>query len=316
MNVLKTAAATAIIFASVIASPAANLERPSLTILFTGLVEGTFGACGCKVGPNGGLARRAGYAAGFQNRPGVALLQVDLGNYFKPLGPESDEINKFMQRGLDELPMDVLNLAPGDLFRWGTLSGSEAGPTQVVSTNLVPTDPSVTPPRRYAIVQIPARRLGIERDLRVAFLGVSDPRKVKPNSGFKGLDPEAAISQVKGETAGQYDFIVVLADVSRNLGPLSHDSVLYRIANDNPDIYAVLTTEKRYMLHKPEQVNNAIVLSSVERGRHLGQLTLSLTQEGSVEAVEPKFIDLKDDVPADPGLLRSQRELEARLSGR
>ncbi len=314
--VLKTAATTAIILAIALAAPAANLQNHAVTILFTGLVEGTFGTCGCKVGPNGGLARRAGYSTGLRNKPGLAIIQVDLGNYFKPLGPESEAINQFMDRGLDELPIDVLNLAPGDLFRWKSMFGAGGTRTQVVSSNLVPTDPSTAPPKRHAILTIPAAGLGIRHDLRVAFLGLSDPRKVKPNSGFKGVDPEEAVSQVKREITGKYDFIVVLADIARNLGPISHDSALYRIARDNPDVYAVLSTEKRYMLHKPEQVNNAILLSSVERGRYLGQLTLSLTEDGAVDAVEPKFIDLSEDVPADPVLLRSQTELEARLGVR
>jgi len=312
-RIFKTAATIAIIGAAAVALPAANIETRPLTIFFTGLVEGTFGACGCKVGPNGGLARRAGYTASYRSRSRAAVIQVDLGDFFKPLGPHSSEINQLMERGLRQLPVQVLNLAPGDLFRWKDLAEHGIGETQVISTNLVPTKQGIKAPPKHAIVTIAAQELGIEHDLRIGFLGVSDPARVKPNSGFKGLDPRVAVSEAKKEITGQFDFLVLLADIPRNLGKLSKDSVLYRIALDNPEIYAILTTEKRYMLHTPEQVNNAIVLSSVERGRHLGQLTLSLARDGSVEAAEPQFIDMKEGTPEDPELHQAQIELEARL---
>lgn len=292
---------------------AADAKPRPLTIFFSGFVEGTFGPCGCKAGPNGGLARRAGYSAEEAKRTDAVVLQVDLGHYFHPLGPQSRAINEFMRAGLRQLPIRVLNLAAGDLFLWEELSDADLGPTQVISTNLVPRDASAAKPKPYAIVEISAAELGTRRDLRIGFLGVSDPARVKPNSGFKGDDPVAAVAKVSRELASRTDFQILLADLPRELGPLAKDSVLHRIASQNPSIYAILTTEKRYVFHPPEQVGNAVILSSVERGRHLGQLTLTLGADGTVEAVQPQLIDLKEGVPEDPALHAAQLELEGRL---
>lgn len=320
MRFLKTAATlcAGLLWAS--ASPAAaDSGAPSLTILFTGFVEGTFGPCGCDTNPNGGLARRAGYASSLLNPPaegsaneketGRPLLHVDLGNYFKPLGPHSQAINQMMIEGLRELPMKVLNLTPGDLFMWEELNRIDLPETRVISTNLSPLDRSAKAPDKHAVVEV---RVG-ESKVRVGFLGVSDPARVKPNSTFTARNPAEAAAEAILQLREAVDFFVVLADVPRNNGPLAKDSPLYRIAMENPQVYAVLSTEKRYLLHRAEQVNNAVILSSVERGRHLGRLTFSFSETGEVTAVKPEYVNMGAGVPEDPEFLRAQRKLESRL---
>ncbi|MFQ5739429.1 MAG: hypothetical protein ACE5JX_10500 [Acidobacteriota bacterium] len=308
----RTLSILLLIVASVSFSSASDAQTRTVTIFFTGFVQGNFGPCGCKLSPSGGLARRAGYVSDYSHKKDGYVIQIDLGNYFMPLGPHSTPVNALMLNSLESLPLSVLNLAPDDLFLWQKLS-RETGRTQVISTNLTPRSPSQPVPRRYAMVEIPASDLHLQDNLRIGFLGISDPRRVRPNSGFAGFDPVEAISRVKGEVMRQADFLVVLADYHRKPGPIEKDSLFYRLAMAHPEVYAILSTEKRFLLHRPEQVNNAVILSSVERGRYLGQLEITLDAKGKVAGFEPEFIELQEGVPEDQEFLRRQERLQASL---
>lgn len=291
------------------ALPAAGEPR-AVTLFFTGFVRGNFGPCGCEATPAGGLARRIGYSERYAETSGDYVVQVDLGNYFEPPGPHAAAVNELMARGLERLPVRVMNLTPQDLYFWEEMAAREL-PTRFVSTNLRPRKASLAAPPTHAIVTIAAAELGIAKDLRIGFLGVSDPRKVKPNSGFRGMDPLEAITEAQRELEGKVDFVVVLADIEQAPGPFREDSVLAEIARAHDDVYAILAAEKRYLLRSPLQVNNAVLLSSVERGRHLGRLTLKLNREGQVVEVRPEFTELDETVPADPEFLGLQQRLEA-----
>ncbi len=289
--------------------PAAGEPR-AVTLFFTGFVRGNFGPCGCEATPAGGLARRIGYSERYAETSGDYVVQVDLGNYFEPPGPHAAAVNELMARGLERLPVRVMNLTPEDLYFWDEMAARDL-PTRFVSTNLRPRKASLPAPATHAIVTIPAAELGIGQDLRIGFLGISDPRRVKPNSGFRGLDPLEAIAEAQRELAGTVDFVVVLADIEQAPGAFREDSVLAEIARAHDNVYAVLAAEKRYLLRTPLQVNNAVLLSSVERGRHLGRLTLKLDAEGEVVEVRPEFTELDETVPADPEFLGLQQRLEA-----
>ncbi len=296
----------------VVSAFAGDAPAGTLNLLFSGYVEGTFGPCGCDKNPTGGLARRAGYSATLIEGKSVNL-QVDLGNYFHPLGPDSKAVNDLMLKGLSALPVGVMNLTPNDLFLWDQLNESPIAETQFISTNLSPRDPRRRAPQSYAVITVSGQKLGLERDIRIGFLGLSDPRRVKPNSGFAASDPLLAVERAMLELEGKVDFAVVLADFRRKSGPLAPDSILYKLAQAHDKIYAVLSTEQRFLLHEPEQVNNAVILSSVERGRYLGRLQMHFDSNGAVTVVEPEFIELKAGGPEDAELARLQAELEARL---
>ncbi len=212
-----------------------------------------------------------------------------MGNYFKPLGPDSGIVNELMLESLSKLPVRVLNLGPQDLFFWKTLSLANLPFTQIISTNLTPRSPSIPIPARYALVEIPAQKLDLKKSVCIGFLGLSRPDQVKPNSGFSALDPMQAVSRVKAEVLKQADFLIILADLSK--------TTAVRLAAAHPEISAILVAEKHFVFPAPEQVNKAIILSSVERGRYLGQLELQLDRSGQVFASKSDRIELKQGIP-------------------
>jgi 2',3'-cyclic-nucleotide 2'-phosphodiesterase (5'-nucleotidase family) len=292
--------------------PLVGGQPRELVVFFTGWVEGNFGPCGCQTNPAGGFPRRSGYAAKFNKETDSYNLHVDAGNFFASLGPHSDYINGLMIEGMNRLPLSVLNLAPEDLFYWKRLNQKKVQ-TRVISTNLAPHDPADSAPSRSAIIEIPAAEIGTQKNLKIGFLGISDPRSVKPNSGFVGSDPVQAIDLEMRQLKGKVDFVIVLADYRRT-GPLTEDSLFHQLAEAHPEISAILITERRYTLHPPVQVNNAVILSSVERGRHLGQLQIQLDAKGTIISYKPKFIEMGAGVPEDNYLGGLLQRLEALIS--
>jgi 2',3'-cyclic-nucleotide 2'-phosphodiesterase (5'-nucleotidase family) len=232
-------------------------------------------------------------------------MQVDLGDYFMPLGPGSDVVNQFMKQSLDFLPIQVMNLGSEDLLMWKELSQSKLKTTAIISTNLSQKESSLPPPRRYAVVQIPGQKVGLKKDVRLAFLGLTNPTLLKPNSPFVAQDPIQAVAKIKAEALKNADYLIVLAEVPK--------PVAIRLAQENPEIYAIMMIERSVIQHTPEQVNNAVLLWSMERGRSLGQLTLELDQNGGISVFKPNMVTLDSTIPDDQALLKRQNEIKAQV---
>ncbi len=286
-------------------SHASDRSRDDITIFFTGLIQGNYGPCGCDTDPSGGFSKRSAYAREYAAGNGSEIIHVDVGGILMPRGPSAGHVNPEMLNAVRDLPIRVVNLSPHDLFLWDEVVSSDLG-ERFISTNLSPLDPHRPTPARYRIVEV----FGGREARRIGFLGISDPRKVKPNSGFQGKNPAQAVQEVKAEILQEADFLVVLADIPQR----PEESTLDQLARDHPEIIAVLTTENLYRLHEPRVVNNAVILSSVEQGRYLGQLRLVIDGGGKVQEFEPDFILLDQDRRDDPRFLRIEKRLAPYLN--
>lgn len=291
---------------------AADESVPEVRVLFSGEVQGGFQPCGCAGGPTGGLARRLGYRDEVRKSWNGPLIQIDAGNYLAAPGPNADAINNLMFRSLDRIPISVMNLGIDDLYWWPRLSKLRQSHTQIISTNLVPRRADLPVPSRFAVLNVPLSN-DSGKSLRLGFLGLVDPSRVKPNSGFRALDPVEAVRKVKSEVMKQADALVVFWDLIRPVGKFPANSPVRQLAEENPEIFLILTTEKRDILYDPRTLGNATVLSGIERGRYMGDLRLRVEADGTVKVVDPKFIELKDGSPEDPEMLAEQKNLAARL---
>ena len=288
---------------------ASDDEASTVTIFFTGLVDGNYGPCGCTTTPSGGFSRRAAYARQYAEEGESHILHVDLGGMFLPLGPHAEAVNQQFLKAVETLPLSVLNLGSANLFMWDQIASSQLS-EHFISTNLTPFDSSRSTPERYRIVTIP-ETTGKSGPLSIGFVGLTSPRSVKPNSGFRGDDPLQALQAIKAEVMEEADFLVVLTDIEQRPGEEFHAN----LARAHPEVSVILAAESVYALHEPEMVNHAIILSSVERGRHLGQLKLTIDGKGKVQEVEPEFIQLDDTRPEDPHFLSIQNTLQRLLPG-
>lgn len=283
-------------------------EQKVIRLFFTGDVQGNFEPCGCAGGPTGGIARRVGFCNNFMEKHGGFALHVDAGNYFFSPGPDAAQINTYLMESLEKIPMRVMNLGSDDLYWWNDISQSLTPETKIISTNLLPKKAGIKVPDRYTVVEIPADEIGSERPVRIGFVGFVDPRLVKPNSGFRAADPLKSFREIDTELSEKTDFIIVLWDLIRPRGDLKGTDI-ESLAKENENIYSIITTEKRFVIYDPVQLNSAVILSSIERGRYVGLLSLGLDGSGQVESVRPEFFEMHDQVPEDAYLLSHQRKI-------
>ena len=279
---------------------ASDRKTAEVTIFFTGLVQGNYGPCGCTTDPSGGFSKRSAHAKQYAAVNHSAIIHVDAGGILMPRGPRAAHVNPEMLNAIRDLPVSVVNLSPHDLFLWDDVAASDLG-ERFISANLAPLDPQRPTPPRYRIIEAFEGKEAV----RIGFLGISDPRKVKPNSGFRGVSPARAVQEVKTEVLKKADFLVVLADIPQR----PEESTLDQLAQDHPEIIAILTTEDVYRLHEPRVVNNAVILSSVQQGRYLGQLRLVIDESGKVQDVTPDFIQLGEEQAEDERFLQIQKSL-------
>jgi len=285
-----------------------NPESRKINIFFTGDVQGNFEPCGCAGGPTGGIARRVGFCDQYSKENSGFAIHIDAGNYFASPGPDSTRINNYLKKSLQEIPLRVMNLGADDLYWWKELSQLPEVDTKFISTNLVPRRSNLAAPDRFAIIEIPADKLGTEKPIRIGFVGLVDPGLVKPNSGFRGIDPLKSFRDIKSELVAKTDFIVVLWDLIRPQNSLK-GSIIGELVNEHKEIYTVITTEKRFILYDPVQINSAVVLSGIERGRYLGLLSFGLDSNGEVTTVSPEFFEMHDQVPEDGYLAGLERKI-------
>ena len=204
-----------------------------------------------------------------------------------------------MRGALESKPVSVFNLASEDLNLIGGLDMVSLKGTEVISTNLIPPgDPGFENLKSYSVREAV---LSNGWPVRIGFLGIADPRMVKPNSGFSAKNPLSAIAEVLPELKNKVDLIVVIGEMTEETAD--------RIAGKFPEVYAVLRSERSFRMTKPRQVSNALIMSSVERGRMLGQLTLSLDANKKVASYTYKYVDLNQRVQGDPALAALAGEL-------
>jgi len=204
-----------------------------------------------------------------------------------------------MRDALEAKPVSVFNLASEDLNLIKGLDMGSVEGTAVISTNLIsPDSGGFEHVKRYSVKEAV---LSNGWPIRIGFLGIADPRMVKPNSGFSAKDPLLSIAEVLPEIKDNVDLVVVIGEMTEETAD--------KIAGKFPEVYAVLRSERSLRMTRPRQVSNALIMSSVERGRMLGQLTLSLDTEKKVASYTYKYVDLNQRVKGDPALAARAGEL-------
>ncbi len=256
--------------------------------------------------PTGGLARRAGYADRYQSKQRHPILHVDVGNYFKPRGPGSDLINTLMSESLGDLPIKVLSLTAGDLAYWREhLSRTENPETHFISANLIPIEEAAPAPETHVVVSFDPAETGLSRTLRVAFLGLATPQRIRKNSGYRALDPVEAIGRVKDSVLARSDLQILLTELPRE--------EIRRVIEAHGELDVVIRGERRFVLESAQTIQQTVVVTAVERGRSLGQLRLDLQPDLQIGSAILELIEMGSGVVADPQMAVKEAQLVEKL---
>jgi len=281
---------------------AEDVAAPGVTIFFTGYVRGNYEPCGCRDNPSGGLARRAGYINRYRENHQDRIINVELGSYFTASLGGGKRVNELMLDALRMLPVHVFHLNGWDLERWPEISGKLGKQTRVISSNIIWPPDAGKPPARFAVRKI---SLSEKQSVRFGFLGLTNPRTLKRGSRFRMRNPLQTLSAALEKHGSKADYWIILSDLTA--------AAAKQMAQQHPQVIAVLLMSKTYKLFQPQQVNQAVILHSVERGRYLGKLRLGFNQNGKITSFEPELINLNEEIRDDEKMARRIEELKQRL---
>lgn len=240
------------------------------------------------------------------------MIQLDAGSYFQDSGLGVGSVNALMMESIRRFPLDVFHLGFGDLAHWNALNEAGLG-ARVVSTNLVPIGDRDSGPAPYLVVPV---QTGAGVSVRIGFVGLTTPQRVKERSGFRALDPLRAYRKWREALLRDADFVVVLTDLRRRAQKIDEADAVYRLAGGNPEIKAIIMAEKRFVLYRPERIEQAVVVSTVDRGRYLSSLTFELDGDGKPIGSQAEAIQLGADAPDDSYWLERQNAVSVLTGAR
>lgn len=270
---------------------AGGVRRPdSVTFVLTGDTQGLLVPCGCSVTPSGGLARRAAFIAQVRaERPGTAVVPVEVAHPFADRGPAKELINRTVAEFMLRQRYGLVGLGPLDLpeFR---------------------------------------RKAPLYGDLPLALAGEPDlPGSVEYHLGGWGFGGWSAggarlrlavLAEDEGGSLGLPDPVAALMEEQRRnpaegwivLGRISPECAT-RILRGFPGVLAIVAHWKGVITSKPRDAEKRWVVFLGDRGRRA--CTLDVTRYGSTWSVGPAVRYLDEELPADPEV---EREVERVLS--
>jgi 2',3'-cyclic-nucleotide 2'-phosphodiesterase (5'-nucleotidase family) len=197
----------------------------AISLLFGADVQGNLKDCGCPKHPQGGIAWRMGYAEGLKKlAPDAAIVQLDAGRMFANsvgyIQPYDRVRNEWMLRAYGEAGFAAANASYFDVQMLAELLHKPEFDTKrqtfpflnrIVSANIRPTKPELTPLPAYIIETVQSKRL--PKPVRLGITGVT---MANPNPGAETLnfaieDPAEALKRVLPELRTKADFVIVMS---------------------------------------------------------------------------------------------------------
>ncbi|MFL5344472.1 MAG: 5'-nucleotidase [Hyalangium sp.] len=305
----------------------AHAEPRRLVMIFTGDNRGEIAPCGCKVEPQGGLARRK-TALEAERARGLPVVLMDAGNALfheptrtqEPLALQRAELVLDQMEALGTVAMVVgeRDLSQG-LAYLQQATRAHSKKMKLLSANLV--DKAGKAPFAPSLVVAAG-------GLKVGVVGVSPEGTLAGEPGLKGRPPkEAALAEArKLRQSGKVDVVVVLAAV-----PYQEAVKLAILANDAVD-FVVQSNDARGIGIGELVGSNAAVFPSGELGKQITRLELSVDGPGpsvdlsagsrarqELQVVEGNLLKANErlastqDEPTRTELTRTIVELEGRL---
>ncbi len=280
----------------------APADGESVRLFFTATVTGHVEPCGCRINPSGGMARRAGYIESNLPDSGGALVLLDGGDLLGPPTPEGRLQTEYQFRAMKVMGYTVLGLGARDFlhgidflrecerrFDFSFTSANAA----FVETGLLPFPPFIkTWAGRGSVLGIPYGGMEIAVISVMGDDELPDYAEGEPAIGV--IDPVTSARRAAELVRKDVELVVVLAGTNQQ----AIDSIM-----TIPDVDVVIASRT---LHQPQGYSNvgqrghAALGYSGYQGRRLGQMDLTLGEDGRVASVSGDLIWLGEDVPDDP----------------
>lgn len=273
-----------------------GLAPGSVTLLYTGNINGQLEACRCPGNPYGGLARQAEAIAELREmHPGAIVL--DAGDMLA--GDQEARDFGYLQRGLASIGYDAVAIGEQD-FSLGidVLRGlATASPTPYTSANL-------------SLPELPGGARVIEREgVRVGLVSLTSPRAFPEGlpEGAVLAEPLATARRCLSELATAADFSICLYH-----GPLDEAR---QLASDCPGFGAILCGHEGASLQVPERIGDTWLLAAGRNGEWVGRLTLELDADARPTEGDAQLIAMDDQIADHPDVAKVIAEYQVAVQG-
>jgi len=277
----------------------------AISLLFGADVQGNLKDCGCPKHPQGGIAWRMGYAEGLKKlAPDAAIVQLDAGRMFANsvgyIQPYDRVRNEWMLRAYGEAGFAAANASYFDVQMLAELLHKPEFDTKrqtfpflnrIVSANIRPTKPELTPLPAYVIETVESKRL--PKPVRLGITGVT---MANPNPGAETLnfaieDPAEALKRVLPELRTKADFVIVMS-----YGPEAQTDKITKVPGID---LVVVANNSGAMYLQVQKVNDVSVVYAFSQTKLLGDLRLYYTPEGQISQMRLSMPSLDKDIPKD-----------------
>lgn len=216
------------------------------------------------------MSRRINFLNKERKKDPEKFLLLDAGNLFfsksksscdqKELGKADAILKSYQTMGYDAINLSQTDLSLGVPF---LLEKAKDMKLPFVSSNLIESENGKSLFNPFIIKKIYGNS-----DHTVGIFGLMNkPQSIRDKKGYSVRDPYSAAREVIGYLKGKTNLIMALSSLSQDMNN--------KLLEECPEIDLIISTDKR--LRPPTGAKNGYILSSGDRGRYVGRLSVKLS---------------------------------------
>ena len=247
---------------------------PTIHVVFTGEENGYLEPCGCSEVQLGGFPKRHTLINHLRGND-ENLILLSLGDLPGKVGRQDEIKMETALEALDRMGYAAHNIGEKDLNMGIDLLGylSQISNVDFISSNIVDLTSQVLKIKPYIIKEIKTK----EATLNVGILGIVSPELIENTyQGIDVADPILSLKLLLSNLKDKTDLLILLSHAEME------ESI--KIAEVYPELDLIISG---HLVDRPDlylkKVNNTYVIPVGEKGKYVGEITLSTRQKESGE---------------------------------
>mgnify|MGYP001949539300 CR=1 FL=1 len=246
----------------------------AINIIFTGEENGYLEPCGCSEKELGGLPKRHSLINLLRNRDENWII-LSLGDLPGKVGRQDEIKMETTLKALGQMGYTAHNIGEKDISMGIDLLGylSQISSVDFISSNIVNLKPQILKIKPYIVKEIKIK----ETTLRVGILGIVSPELIDDvYQEIEVVDPIVSLKPLLSKLSDKTDLLILLSHAE------IEDSI--KIAEIYPGFDLIISGHRvdRPSLHLTK-VKNTYVIPVGEKGKYVGEVTLSTQQKQTGE---------------------------------
>ncbi|MEH6627373.1 MAG: multiheme c-type cytochrome [Motiliproteus sp.] len=269
------------LFLSLLLVSCATTAQNSLTLVYSGNLDGELEPCGCSLDADyGGISRRTTYVDGLRKESKNLVLISAGGLFSKELGGDTIK-NRYILSGLEQLNYDAIGVQWADLIHG--IDFLQQSPLPLTAAN-------------WRTDELPSSRI-IERPQQQLFFTQWLDPETSPYKNMPALSPinaDTAPLEQQLKQANDNAQLTILATT------LDYQQLKQNIDLAAVDIVIIKSAYEQFS--EPVEADGTLILQAGSRGQRLGKLQLSINAQGNLDSWSHEVIELHNEIADTPRL--------------